>query len=74
MDTSEPQGRERGQTSGRERDGGAEKLNWIDRRREKIRAEIARNRRGDHAVPTWVLAAALVLIVGAWLALIFLVG
>ncbi|MFJ8578106.1 hypothetical protein [Micromonospora sp. NPDC093277] len=63
MNTSEPS-----------RDHGTEKLNWIDRRREKIRAEIEQNRRGEHKVPTWVLAAILVLIVGAWLALIFLAG
>ncbi|SCF23102.1 hypothetical protein GA0074695_4576 [Micromonospora viridifaciens] len=63
MNTSEPSG-----------ERGAEKLNWIDRRREKIRAEIERNRRGEYKVPTWVLAAALILIVGAWLALIFLAG
>ncbi|WP_431931251.1 hypothetical protein [Micromonospora sp. RP3T] len=74
MDTSEPQGRGRGQTSGRERDGGAEKLNWIDRRREKIRAEIARNRRGDHKVPTWAMAVALVVIVAAWVGLIVFFG
>ncbi|RZU75275.1 hypothetical protein EV384_3807 [Micromonospora kangleipakensis] len=64
MNTSEPSGR----------DSGTEKLNWIDRRREKIRAEIDRNRRGEYTVPTWVLAAALVLIVGAWLALILFAG
>ncbi|MGC5020116.1 hypothetical protein [Micromonospora sp. DT47] len=64
MNTSEPS----------DRDRGAEKLNWIERRREKIRAEIARNRRGEHTVPTWVLAVALVAIVGGWLALVFLVG
>ncbi|MFU8852351.1 hypothetical protein ACNAW0_15385 [Micromonospora sp. SL1-18] len=64
MNTSEPSGR----------DSGTEKLNWIDRRREKIRAEIERNRRGEHKVPTWVLAAILIIIVGAWLALIFLAG
>ena len=57
-----------------DRDRGAEKLNWVERRREKIRTEIARNRRGEYTVPTWVLAAALILIVGAWLALIFLAG
>ncbi|SCL28958.1 hypothetical protein GA0070624_3792 [Micromonospora rhizosphaerae] len=65
MNTSEPSDRDR---------GGTEKLNWIDRRREKIRAEIERNRRGEYNVPTWVLAAALILIVGAWLALIFFAG
>jgi hypothetical protein len=44
----------------------------IERRRQKIAEEIERNRRGEYRVPTWVLAAALVLIVGGWLALIFL--
>ena len=57
-----------------DRDSGTEKLNWVERRREKIRAEIERNRRGEYTVPTWVLAVALVAIVGGWLALIFLVG
>ncbi|MFI7250240.1 hypothetical protein [Micromonospora chalcea] len=72
MNTSESAGRpDRETSSGRD---GAEKLNWIDRRREKIRAEIERNRRGDYTVPTWVLAAALALIVGGWLALILLLG
>ncbi|WFE99237.1 hypothetical protein [Micromonospora sp. WMMD964] len=51
---------------------GAERQNWVERRREKIRAEIDRNRRGEYTVPTWVLALALALIVGGWLALIFL--
>ncbi|SBT41988.1 hypothetical protein [Micromonospora auratinigra] len=72
MNTSEPSDRDRGARPGR--DGGTEKLNWIDRRREKIRAEIDRNRRGEYTVPTWVLAAVLVVIVVGWLALIFLVG
>ncbi|MFE9206445.1 MULTISPECIES: hypothetical protein [unclassified Micromonospora] len=64
MNTSEPSGRDRG----------TEKLNWIDRRREKIRAEIERNRRGEYKVPTWVLGVALALIVVGWLAFIFLAG
>ncbi|MFE9690310.1 hypothetical protein [Micromonospora sp. NPDC005806] len=72
MNTSEPSGRGGGANPGR--DSGTEKLNWIDRRREKIRAEIERNRRGEYTVPTWVLAAALVLIVVAWLALILYFG
>ncbi|MFG3417903.1 hypothetical protein ACIBTZ_29090 [Micromonospora sp. NPDC049460] len=53
-------------------DSGRARQNWVERRREKIRAEIERNRRGEYTVPTWVLALALVLIVGAWLALIFM--
>ncbi|GGR75880.1 hypothetical protein GCM10010169_19980 [Micromonospora fulviviridis] len=73
MNTSEPAGRPGRETSAG-RDSGTEKLNWIERRREKIRTEIERNRRGEYAVPTWVLAVALVVIVAAWLGLIFLAG
>ncbi len=47
-----------------------EKPGYLERRREKIRAEIQRNRRGDHTVPTWVMALALVLMVGAWVWLV----
>jgi len=43
---------------------------WIQRRREKVVAEIERNRRGDYKVPTWVLAVALAVVVLAWVALI----
>ena len=42
-------------------------------RRDKIREEIERNRRGDFKVPTWVLAALLVALVGAWVLMIVLV-
>ncbi|MEU8185582.1 hypothetical protein AB0B85_32555 [Micromonospora sp. NPDC049044] len=51
---------------------GVERQNWVERRREKIRAEVDRNRRGEYTVPTWVLALALILIVGGWLTLILL--
>lgn len=43
---------------------------WLDRRRQKLAEEIARNRRGEYKVPTWVLAAILVVIVAAWVAVI----
>ena len=43
---------------------------WVERRRAKIADEIARNRRGEYTVPTWVLAVALLLIIGAWIALV----
>ena len=46
--------------------------NWVDRRRARMAAEIRRNREGNHKVPTWVMAAALVVMVGAWAALIIL--
>ncbi len=42
----------------------------VGRRRERIRAEIRRNRAGDHKIPTWVLAAVLGLIVLGWVSLI----
>ncbi|HEX6500514.1 MAG TPA: hypothetical protein VF054_15995 [Micromonosporaceae bacterium] len=51
--------------------GGA-RIGWAQRRREKVVAEIQRNRRGEYRVPTWVLAVLLVLLVGGWLALVLL--
>jgi hypothetical protein len=48
------------------------RMGYFERRRAKIRAEIERNRRGEFTVPTWVLAAALVAVVVAWLVLIFM--
>jgi len=47
---------------------------WLQKRREKVIAEIERNRRGDYKVPTWVLAVALVAVVTGWLLLVFLNG
>jgi hypothetical protein len=37
-----------------------------ERRTARIREEIARNRRGEYTVPTWVLAAALAAVTGIW--------
>lgn len=45
---------------------------WLARRREKIVAEIARNRRGEHKVPTWVLVAILLAVLAGWAALVLL--
>lgn len=42
----------------------------LERRRQKIRDEIERNRRGEFKVPTWVLTVALIAFVAAWAALI----
>jgi hypothetical protein len=49
-----------------------EQVTWgrLERRRERIRAEIRRNRAGGHRVPTWVLAAVLGLFVAGWIWLI----
>jgi len=46
------------------------RLSWVQRRRDKIRNEIERNRRGEYTVPTWVLVLALVLIIAAWVAIV----
>ena len=43
---------------------------WLERRRDKIADEIARNRRGEYRVPTWVLTVGLVAFVAAWASLI----
>jgi hypothetical protein len=48
------------------------RMSRIERRRQKIRDEIERNRRGEYRVPTWVLALALLLLIGGWLALVLL--
>ena len=51
-------------------DGPDERLPRHERRRQKIAAEIRRNREGGHKVPTWVLATILGLILAGWIALI----
>jgi hypothetical protein len=60
--TTEPDRRERT----------AEDVLWgrVQRKRDRIRAEIARNRGGGHRIPTWVLAAILGLALLGWLLLI----
>jgi hypothetical protein len=50
--------------------GRHQEQSWWRRRRDKVIAEIQRNRRGEYKVPTWVLAAILVAIVAAWAAVI----
>lgn len=47
----------------------AEDVAWgrVQRKRERIRAEIRRNRAGGHKIPTWVLAAVLALVLLGWL-------
>ena len=52
--------------------GPADKARRFERRREKIREEIARNRRGEYTVPTWVLVVILVALVGGWIAVVVL--
>ena len=49
-----------------------EQVRWgrLERRRERIRAEIRRNREGSHKIPTWVLAAILGLVLAGWIYLI----
>ena len=66
----EPSSRSR-EASPRERT--AEDVRWgrVERRRERIRADIRRNRQGGHKIPTWVLAVLLGLLLAGWLYLIF---
>ena len=45
--------------------------NFMQRRREKIVAEIQANRRGEYTVPTWVLTAALAAIILAFVARVY---
>ena len=54
----------------RERTPDDVRSNFMQRRRDKIVEEIQRNRRGEYSVPTWVLVAALVAIVGGFIALL----
>ncbi|NMO53504.1 hypothetical protein HH310_20250 [Actinoplanes sp. TBRC 11911] len=42
----------------------------VQRKQARIRAEIERNRAGDHKVPTWALAALLGLVILAWVILV----
>ena len=42
----------------------------VRRRRDRIRAEIRRNREAKHRIPTWALAAILGLLLLGWLYLI----
>jgi hypothetical protein len=46
------------------------RLGWLQHRRNKIVAEIERNRRGEYTVPTWVLAATLAGFILFWAGLI----
>ena len=41
-------------------------LSRLQRKQERIRAELERNRTGGHRVPTWTLAALLALVLFAW--------
>jgi hypothetical protein len=52
--------------------GPAPRPGFWQRRRDRFVAEIERNRRGGHRIPTWVLAAALLAMVVLWAAVIVL--
>lgn len=47
------------------------RMNFLQRRREKIVEEIQRNRRGEYTVPTWVLTAILIAIIVGFVALLY---
>lgn len=46
------------------------KEGWVQRRRRKVIDEVARNRRGEYRIPTWVLGTVLGVVVLAWVAVI----
>ena len=50
----------------------AEDVSWgrVQRKRERIRSEIRRNRAGGHKIPTWLLAGVLGIILLGWLWLV----
>jgi len=43
----------------------------VERRRERIRAQVVHSRGGGHKIPTWVMATVLGLLLLGWLYLIF---
>ena len=43
----------------------------VERRRERIRAQVRQARHGEHKVPTWLMTAVLGLLLLGWLFLIF---
>ena len=49
-----------------------EEVYWrrVQRKRDRIRAEVARNRAGGHKIPTWALGAILGAVLLGWLWLI----
>jgi hypothetical protein len=51
----------------------AEDVLWgrVERRRERIRAQVQHARKGQHKIPTWLMATVLGLILLGWLYLIF---
>ncbi|WP_433382561.1 hypothetical protein ACQPZX_19175 [Actinoplanes sp. CA-142083] len=55
-----------------ERERTAEDVAWgrVQRKRERIRSEIRRNRAGGHKIPTWLLAVVLGIILLGWLWLV----
>jgi hypothetical protein len=48
---------------------GVPRKGWLQGRRDKVLAEIERNRRGEYKVPTWVLTLILVAVILALVAL-----
>ncbi|WP_035748573.1 hypothetical protein [Glycomyces sp. NRRL B-16210] len=73
-ETQREPGDERTREARTARSGGLGALDPVaayERRTARIREEIARNRRGEYTVPTWVLALALAAVVGVWVLILF---
>ena len=48
---------------GSSREPGVPRKGWLQNRRDKVLAEIERNRRGEYRVPTWALTLILVAVI-----------
>jgi hypothetical protein len=48
------------------------RASFVQRRRKKVLAEIERNRRGEHRIPTWAMVLMIVAIVAAWILIVVL--
>lgn len=51
--------------------GALDPIAAYERRTTRIREEIARNRRGEYTVPTWVLALSLAAVIAVWILVLF---
>jgi hypothetical protein len=50
--------------------GAGARRSALDRRRDRIVAEIERNRRGEYWLPTWALLVILLAIIAGWASLV----
>ena len=71
MSPQDSQSRPGSEPERRRRFGSWDPVEAYHRRTARIREEIARNRRGEYKVPTWVLALALAGVIALWILVLF---